>query len=94
MGAIVDIQLKRLDALLAARNITMELDGRAKSELAKRGYDPAWGARPLKRVIQKDVQDPLARLILEGRIKDGDRVAVSFDGNDFLFNGASDKKAA
>jgi ATP-dependent Clp protease ATP-binding subunit ClpB len=94
MGAIVDIQLKRLEALLAARSITMELDGRAKSELAKRGYDPAWGARPLKRVIQKDVQDPLARLILEGRIKDGDRVTVSFDGNDFLFNGASEKRAA
>jgi ATP-dependent Clp protease ATP-binding subunit ClpB len=94
MGAIVDIQLKRLDALLAARNITIELDNRAKGELAKRGYDPAWGARPLKRTIQKDVQDPMARLILEGRIKDGDKVRVSFDGNDFLFNGKSDKKAA
>jgi ATP-dependent Clp protease ATP-binding subunit ClpB len=94
MGAIVDIQLKRLEQLLAARNISMELDTRAKNELAKRGYDPAWGARPLKRVIQKDVQDPLARLILEGRIKDGDRVAVSFDGNDFLFNGQADRKAA
>ena len=45
-------------------------------------------------MIQKDVQDPLARLILEGRIKDGDHVRVTFDGNDFLFNGASDKKAA
>jgi ATP-dependent Clp protease ATP-binding subunit ClpA len=53
MGAIVDIQLKRLDRLLAARNLSMELESRAKSELAKRGYDPAWGARPLKRVIQK-----------------------------------------
>ncbi len=94
MGAIVDIQLKRLEKLLAARNITMELDSRAKSELAKRGYDPAWGARPLKRVIQKDIQDPFARLILEGRVKDGDRVDVTFDGNDFLFNGASDKAAA
>jgi ATP-dependent Clp protease ATP-binding subunit ClpB len=94
MGPIVDIQLKRLDKLLAARNLSMELEGRAKSELAKRGYDPAWGARPLKRVIQKDVQDPLARLILEGRVKDGDRVVVTFDGNDFLFNGASDKQAA
>ncbi|MBX9746935.1 MAG: ATP-dependent chaperone ClpB, partial [Hyphomonadaceae bacterium] len=94
MSSIVDIQLKRLDKLLAARNITMELDARAKSELARRGYDPAWGARPLKRVIQKDVQDPFARLILEGRVKDGDRVVVTFDGNDFLFNGASDKKAA
>ena len=94
MGAIVDIQLKRLERLLAARNISMELDSRAKAELARRGYDPAWGARPLKRIIQKDVQDPLARLILEGAIKDGDRVVVTFDGNDFLFNGASDKKAA
>jgi ATP-dependent Clp protease ATP-binding subunit ClpB len=94
MGAIVDIQLKRLERLLAARTMNLELDGRAKTELARRGYDPAWGARPLKRVIQKDVQDPLARLILEGRVKDGDRVTVTFDGNDFLFNGASDKKAA
>ncbi len=94
MGAIVDIQLKRLEKLLAARNMTIELDQRAKSELAKRGYDPAWGARPLKRVIQKDVQDPLARLILEGAAKDGGRVRVTFDGNDFLFNGKSEKKAA
>jgi ATP-dependent Clp protease ATP-binding subunit ClpB len=94
MSAIVDIQLQRLEKLLAARNISIELDARAKAELAKRGYDPAWGARPLKRVIQKDVQDSLARQILEGAIKDGDRVRVSFDGNDFLFNGVSDKKAA
>ncbi len=94
MSSIVDIQLKRLDKLLAARNMTIELDARAKTELAKRGYDPAWGARPLKRVIQKDVQDPLARLILEGGAKDGDRVRVTFDGNDFLFNGKSEKKAA
>ena len=94
MGAIVEIQLQRLERLLAARNIAIALDHRAKDELAKRGYDPAWGARPLKRVIQKDVQDPMARLILEGRIKDGDTVQVTFDGNDFLFNGASDKKAA
>ncbi|HVV33067.1 MAG TPA: AAA family ATPase, partial [Vitreimonas sp.] len=94
MSSIVDIQLQRLDKLLATRNITMDLDARAKAELAKRGYDPTYGARPLKRVIQKDVQDPLARRILEGAIKDGDRVRVTFDGNDFLFNGAADKKAA
>ena len=94
MNTIVDIQLKRLEKLLTSRNIRLELDPRAKAELAKRGYDPAYGARPLKRVIQKDVQDPMARLILEGRIKDGDGVRVTFDGNDFLFNGASDKKAA
>jgi ATP-dependent Clp protease ATP-binding subunit ClpB len=94
MGAIVDIQLQRLDKLLAERKITISLDERAKGELAKRGYDPAWGARPLKRVIQKDLQDPFARLLLEGRIKDGDSVSVSFDGNDFLFNGAAERKAA
>ncbi|GAM97635.1 clpB protein [alpha proteobacterium U9-1i] len=94
MGLIVDVQLKRLVKLLAAREIGIDLDQRAKAELAKRGYDPAWGARPLKRVIQKDIQDPMARLILEGRIKDGDHVGVSFDGNDFLFNGRADRQAA
>ncbi len=88
------IQLKRLEKLLADRSITLELDARAHAELARRGYDPAYGARPLKRVIQKDVQDPLARAILEGRVKDGDTVRVSFDGNDFLFNGATEKRAA
>jgi ATP-dependent Clp protease ATP-binding subunit ClpB len=94
MAAIVDIQLKRLETLLAARNISMELEARGKAELARRGYEPAWGARPLKRVIQKDIQDPLARFILEGRIKDGDVVRVTFDGNDFLFNGEAERKAA
>ena len=94
MGQIVDVQLKRLVKLLASREIGIDLDQRAKAELAKRGYDPAWGARPLKRVIQKDIQDPMARLILEGRIKDGDHVVVSFDGNDFLFNGKADRQAA
>jgi len=94
MAAIVDIQLRRLEKLLAARNIALELDARAKGELAKRGYDPAWGARPLKRVIQKDIQDALARFILEGRIKDGETVRVTFDGNDFLFNGEAERKAA
>ncbi|HVZ98827.1 MAG TPA: AAA family ATPase, partial [Caulobacterales bacterium] len=94
MGQIVTIQLKRLEKLLASRNIALELDERAKNELAKRGYDPTYGARPLKRVIQKDLQDPLARLILEGRVKDGDKVRVGFDGNDFLFDGKAEKKAA
>ncbi|MBI1188251.1 MAG: ATP-dependent chaperone ClpB [Alphaproteobacteria bacterium] len=94
MGEIVAIQLKRLEALLRERNITIDLDQRAKDALAARGYDPTYGARPLKRVIQKEIQDPLARLLLEGRIKDGDSVRVTFDGNDFLFNGSADKKAA
>ncbi|MGE3301815.1 MAG: ATP-dependent chaperone ClpB [Hyphomonadaceae bacterium] len=94
MGAIVDIQLKRLEKLLADRNMTLQLDARAHAELARRGYDPVYGARPLKRTIQKEIQDPLARAILEGRVKDGDVVNVAFDGNDFLINGASAKRAA
>ncbi len=94
MGDIVKIQLKRLERLLADRSISIELDARAQAELARRGYDPTYGARPLKRVIQKDIQDPLARALLEGRIKDGDAVRVTFDGNDFLFNGAAEKRAA
>ncbi len=89
MGAVVDIQLKRLEALLDARGMTLTLDQRAKAELARRGYDPAYGARPLKRVLQREVQDPLARAILEGRAKDGEPVDVTFDGNDFLINGAA-----
>jgi ATP-dependent Clp protease ATP-binding subunit ClpB len=94
MGQIVAIQLKRLEKLLADRDITLDLDERAKARLAVLGYDPAYGARPLKRVIQREIQDPLARLILEGRIHDGETVRVSHDGNDFLFNGATQKKAA
>ena len=72
MGKIVDIQMQRLDKLLADRKIKVELDDAARTWLANRGYDPAYGARPLKRVIQRHVQDPLAEQILAGRIKDGD----------------------
>jgi ATP-dependent Clp protease ATP-binding subunit ClpB len=93
MADIVRIQLRRLETLLADREIALELDDRARAELARRGYDPTYGARPLKRVIQKDMQDPIARLILQGRLRNGDTVRVSFDGNDFLFNGASIKAA-
>ena len=94
MGAIVDIQLKRLEKLVADRNMAITLDTRARAELAKRGYDPIYGARPLKRVIQKEIQDPLARAILEGRVRDGEDITVTFDGNDFLINGAAAKRAA
>ncbi|MCD6071369.1 MAG: ATP-dependent chaperone ClpB [Microvirga sp.] len=76
MGAIVDIQLGRLQKLLTDRKITLELDEEARAWLADKGYDPAYGARPLKRVIQKHVQDPLAELILAGEIKDGETVPV------------------
>ena len=67
MGAIVDIQLARLQKLLDERKIALELDAEARDWLADKGYDPAYGARPLKRVIQKNVQDPLAELILVRR---------------------------
>ncbi|CAH1649416.1 ClpB chaperone [Hyphomicrobiales bacterium] len=76
MGAIVDIQLKRLAKLLEDRKITLELDETAREWLADKGYDPAYGARPLKRTIQKNVQDPLAELILAGSIKDGETVPI------------------
>ena len=76
MGAIVEIQLGRLQKLLDERKITLEVDEEAKTWLADKGYDPAYGARPLKRVIQKNVQDPLAELVLSGKIHDGEKVPV------------------
>ena len=66
----------RLKKLLADRKIEVVLTDAARSLLAEKGYDPAYGARPLKRVIQKSIQDPLAEEILAGRVKDGDRVEV------------------
>jgi len=87
MGAIVDIQLGRLQKLLADRKITIEVNEAARSWLADKGYDPAYGARPLKRVIQKNVQDPLAEELLAGRIKDGDTVKLDAVAGTLTFNG-------
>ncbi|CAN7572662.1 ATP-dependent chaperone ClpB [Rhizobium leguminosarum] len=83
MGAIVDIQLKRLVALLSERKIVIDLDEEARHWLANKGYDPVYGARPLKRVIQKFVQDPLAEQILSGQVPDGSTVSVT-NGSDRL----------
>jgi ATP-dependent Clp protease ATP-binding subunit ClpB len=77
IGAIVDIQIDRLARLLEERKIAITLDEAARDWLAERGYDPAYGARPLKRVIQKSLQDPLAHLILSGEIRDGETVPVT-----------------
>jgi ATP-dependent Clp protease ATP-binding subunit ClpB len=77
MKAIVEIQVERLKKLLADRKITLVLDGAAEAWLADKGYDPIYGARPLKRVIQRELQNPLAQQILEGRIPDGSTVHVS-----------------
>ncbi len=87
MGAIVDIQLLRLKKLLADRKIEVVLSEAARGLLAEKGYDPSYGARPLKRVIQKSIQDPLAEEILAGRVKDGDNVEVDVASGKFTFNG-------
>ncbi len=87
MGRIVDIQMRRLLKLLADRKITLTLDEKAREWLAAKGWDPAYGARPLKRAIQRAVQDPLAEMILSGRIHDGENVAVSAQDNGLTFNG-------
>ena len=77
MDGIVDIQLARLQKRLFSRKITLAFDDAAKTWLADEGYDPVFGARPLKRVIQRALQDPLAELLLSGDVKDGDTIAVS-----------------
>ncbi|MEE8099167.1 MAG: ATP-dependent chaperone ClpB [Hyphomicrobium sp.] len=94
MGKIVDIQMGRLQRLLADRKITIELNDQARSWIANRGYDPAYGARPLKRVIQRHMQDPLAEQILAGRIKDGETVKVTVRDGDLALNGEPVKAAA
>jgi ATP-dependent Clp protease ATP-binding subunit ClpB len=94
MGRIVDIQMERLQKLLDDRKITLALDAKARDWLAEKGYDPAYGARPLKRAIQKSVQDPLAELILSGKIKDGEKVKISASRDGLVFNGVAVAAAA
>ena len=87
MGRIVDIQMTRLQKLLDERKIVLVLEPSARDWLADKGWDPAYGARPLKRAIQKAVQDPLAEMILAGTVKDGETVNVSGDKLGLTFNG-------
>jgi ATP-dependent Clp protease ATP-binding subunit ClpB len=93
MGRIVEIQFARLTKLLEERKIALTLDAAARDWLAAKGWDPAYGARPLKRVIQRHLQDPLAEMILSGDVKDGDKVAISSEGNVLTFNGKAPKTA-
>jgi ATP-dependent Clp protease ATP-binding subunit ClpB len=86
MGAIVDIQIARLQKLLDERKLTIELSSEARDWLADKGYEPAYGARPLKRAIQKSLQDPLAEKILAGEIKDGEKVRVGVSGAALSFD--------
>ena len=87
MGEIVDIQLKRLNRLLEDRKIGLSLDAKARQWLADKGYDPTYGARPLKRVIQKWVQDPLAQMLLAGELSDGSTVKLSAAHGRLTING-------
>ncbi len=94
MKGIVAIQIERLKKLLADRKIKIELDSAAMAWLANAGYDPIYGARPLKRVIQRELQNPLAQSILEGRIPDGSTVHVSSGEGGLVIQEAARAKAA
>ena len=94
MGAIVDIQMSRLAKLLEDRKISLDLDPKARTWLADKGYDPSYGARPLKRVIQKSVQDPLAEAILSGEIHDQETVRISAERGAIVINGKAQSESA
>jgi ATP-dependent Clp protease ATP-binding subunit ClpB len=94
MKRIVDIQLKHLQKLLEDRKIVLKIDDTAKSWLANTGYDPVYGARPLKRVIQRHLQNPLATMLLSGAIKDGDTVEASVRDGQLVINGHKLAQAA
>ncbi|MBL8686911.1 MAG: ATP-dependent chaperone ClpB [Alphaproteobacteria bacterium] len=94
MATIVDIQLNRLRQLLAEKQINLTLDEKAKNWLADSGYDPTYGARPLKRVIQRHLQDKLADLIIRGEIRDGQTIDVSANDQGLAFSVKSERKKA
>ncbi len=93
MAVIVDIQLARLRRMLADRKIGLELDDAAMAWLADQGYDPVYGARPLKRVIQRSLQNPLAQALLDGSVRDGELVQVSTSRDGLLLNGRMEAAA-
>jgi ATP-dependent Clp protease ATP-binding subunit ClpB len=85
MGPIVDIQVSRVAKLLADRKVTLELTDAARAWLGRVGYDPVYGARPLKRAVQKYLQDPLAEKILRGEVPDGSAVHVDEGDGGLVF---------
>jgi len=93
LGAIVDIQLARLQKRLDERKIALKVTPDARRLLIERGWDPVYGARPLKRTIQRLVQDPLALLLLEGKYSDGDIVEVDAKGGELTFAKANVRAA-
>jgi ATP-dependent Clp protease ATP-binding subunit ClpB len=94
MSSIAAIQINRLAKRLAERGITLTLDDKARAWLAERGYDPVYGARPLKRVIQRNLENPLATSVLEGHIADGATVTISAGEAGLIVNGRAVKAAA
>jgi ATP-dependent Clp protease ATP-binding subunit ClpA len=82
---IVEIQITRLEKRLAQQNLTLDVDAAAKRLLAKEGYDPQFGARPLKRAIQDQLLNPLSMRLLEGEFKPGDKIKVSTKDGELLF---------
>jgi ATP-dependent Clp protease ATP-binding subunit ClpB len=93
MGRIVEIQFARLRKLLGGRKIELSLDAKGRDWLADMGWDPSCGARPLKRVIERHVQDPLAEMILAGDVRDGSTVKISAGKEGLTFNGKTPQTA-
>jgi ATP-dependent Clp protease ATP-binding subunit ClpA len=85
LAKIVDIQLGRLEQRLAQQNLTLDVDKAAKAMIAKEGYDPQFGARPLKRAVQEQLLNPLSMKLLEGEFKPGDRIKVTTKGDELVF---------
>jgi ATP-dependent Clp protease ATP-binding subunit ClpB len=91
--AIVDIQLGYLKRRLAERDIELTLDDAARDYLGEAGYDPVYGARPLKRTIQQRIENPLAQKILKGEFGPGQRIRISAKAGELVFSSQSAKKA-
>jgi len=85
IGKIVDLQLQHLERLLSEQELTLEVTPAARQQIANEGYDPVYGARPLKRVIQQRLQNPLATELLRGRIPAGGGVRIDYQGDEFTF---------
>ena len=88
LAEIVDIQVGHLEELLSAKNIQLEISPEARAALAEEGYDPVYGARPLKRTIQRRIQNPLAMCLLRGEFGEGDVLQVDFANGDYVFTRA------
>ncbi|HPB50893.1 MAG TPA: hypothetical protein PLZ31_06660, partial [Myxococcota bacterium] len=89
MEKIVDIQMRRIERLLAARDMTLKLTGAARSLLADDGFDPVYGARPLRRAIERMVLNPLADEILQGKVRPGARISADASGSTIVFDTAA-----